>query len=187
MIKIWFDGAVAPINPGGHGGYGMLVKSDGQILHKEAIYVGRWPTISQNVTEYAGAIAALRYLLREGITEAKVHGDATLIINQLNGDWRIKVGAYVPYAKEANVLRRRLPDVRFIWIPRELNREADDLSQRAVWDEPRVIGFQLDPEIDTTDVIVGARKPPRGKRRKQERQAITNEMMDLFMQKTADI
>lgn len=190
MIEAWFDGAVAPYNPGGHGGYGMLVKRDGRTIHTEAIYVGRWSTISNNVTEYAGAIATLRYFLREGITQGTVHGDANLVINQLVGRWKIKNGAYVPYAKEALALRQQLPDVRFEWIPREKNTEADDLSQQAIWHEPRVIGFELDPSIDTSHIVTLGKYTLRNARariRDQREQAVTDELFELFMQKTDGI
>lgn len=66
-LKCWFDGAAGPVNPGGHGAYGLLVKNRGVVVHQESRYIGHGPHISNNVSEYAGALAALKYLLTEGI------------------------------------------------------------------------------------------------------------------------
>jgi ribonuclease HI len=54
-----------------------------------------------------------------------------LVVKQLNGAWRAKQGAYLPYYLQAIKLRRELPDVRLIWTNRENNTEADRLSKEA--------------------------------------------------------
>lgn len=177
MIELYFDGAVEPFNPGGHGGYGLVVYQDGRVIHSEAVYVGQWPTLSNNCTEYAGCIAALRYLIREGVTEATVYGDADMIIRQINGHWKAKSGAYVPYYREAYSLRQKVPNVKFIWIPRERNDAADCLSKEAVTRQPRIIEFQLDPSVE----ILAA--PDFKKKRKRTRDTMR---MNLFEDMTDD-
>lgn len=109
MIECFFDGCVHPHNPGGHGGYGILIRKGYETIYSEAAYIGHWRDLSNNVAEYAGCISVLRYLIREGITQAVVYGDADMVIKQLNGKWRVKGGAYVPYYLEAYALRVRLP------------------------------------------------------------------------------
>lgn len=147
MIEAWFDGSVLPVNPGGHGGFGIVVKRDRALIHSEAVYMGRWPTLSNNCAEYAGCIAVLRFFIKESITRAVVYGDANLIVNQINGRWKVKGGAYVPYFHEAFALKAQLPEVAVTWIPREQNAEADDLSKKSVLRRPTSIGFQLDSTI----------------------------------------
>jgi ribonuclease HI len=164
MIEAWFDGAVEPMNPGGHGGYGALVKRAGQLVFSEAVYIGRWPALSNNVAEYCGAIGVLRYLLREGITEGTVYGDADIVINQINGKWNAKSGAYIPYYKEAYSLRVRVPKVKFIWIPRERNCEADELSKEAVTRRPLTVTFALDSSVG----IITAPKAKKKRKRTRE-------------------
>lgn len=161
MIEAWFDGAVEPRNPGGHGGFGIVVKRDGVVIHSDAVYIGRWPALSNNVAEYAGCIAVLRYFIREGISRAVVYGDANLIVNQVTGRWKVKSGAYVPYFHEAYVLKAQLPEVAITWIPREQNAEADELSKAAVLRRPTTIGFQLDSTITPLPSSFGALAPPR--------------------------
>jgi ribonuclease HI len=144
-IYCYFDGAVQPHNPGGHGGYGISIVNHGIEVYSEAAYIGQWRDLSNNVAEYAGAISVLRYLLSQGHASALVRGDSMLVIQQLKGRWKAKSGVYLPYYQEAWALRAKLPEVDFEWIPRERNGRADDLSKVAL--DKRVIGFALDPSV----------------------------------------
>lgn len=146
QVRCFFDGAVQPHNPGGHGGYGVVIFSGSERIHWEAGYIGRWPKLSNNVAEYAGIISVFRYLLTNGISEALVYGDADLVVNQVNGRWRAKQGEYLPYYVEAYALRARLPNVVVEWIPRERNGAADDMSKIAV--AQRVVTFALDASVE---------------------------------------
>jgi ribonuclease HI len=165
MIECFFDGAVIPYNPGGHGGFGILIRNDQETIHTDAVYIGRWESLSNNVAEYAGCIAVMRFLLREGISEARIYGDADLVIKQLNGEWKAKRGAYIPYYREAYALRARLPLVEMKWIPREMNYYADDLSKLGAG--KRVIGFSLDNSVSTVTTVLKKRK---GKRKNVRRE-----------------
>lgn len=178
MIEAWFDGAVEPMNPGGHGGFGIVVKRDGAIIHSESVYLGRWPSLSNNCAEYAGCIGVLRYFIRQDIKRAVVYGDANLIVNQINGRWKVKSGAYVPYFHEAFALKAQLPEVAIAWIPREQNSEADELSKRAVLQRPSSIGFQLDPSI--TPLPLPNPKSRRQRRREQIPQVSEDEAWEMF-------
>ena len=168
VIRCFFDGAVEPMNPGGHGGFGVVVRRDDKVIYTESSYMGRWPSLSNNCSEYAGAIAVFRYLIREGINEASVFGDADLIINQLNGKWKVKSGAYVPYFAEAKTLRDKLPRVTLTWIPREQNAEADELSKIAVIKRPRVVSFALDATLKLNPIEFSTHKKKQ-RFRKRER------------------
>lgn len=144
MIEAWFDGACWP-NPG-HGAYGAVIKRDGAIIHSVSEYSGSY--VSNNCTEYQGLTAILKYFLENGIDEATIYGDADMIVKQMNGVWKagrltkkelkgkvpIKPRLYLPYYQEAITLRRQLPKVQIIWIRRELNTEADELSTKPLRD-----------------------------------------------------
>ncbi len=158
-IQCFFDGAVAPVNPGGHGGYGIAIFCEGRVVFSDAVYVGRWPELSNNCTEYAGAIGVLRWLIQHDISTALVKGDADLVINQLNGKWKAKRGAYLPFYQEAWALRQKLPNVKFEWIPREMNTVADDLSKQAVSKRPLVVGFSLDKSVQLVAPAVILKRP----------------------------
>lgn len=146
MIEAWFDGACWP-NPNGHAASGAIVRRDIETIFKHSEYIGNQNT-SNNVAEYHGLIAVLRFLVAEGIEDATVYGDADMVIKQMNGIWKagrltkaekkgkvpIRARYYLPYYNQAMELRRKLPDVRFVWIRRHLNSEADYLSTQPLRD-----------------------------------------------------
>ena len=117
-------------NPG-IAGYGALVRDPGtgEILAEKAEYVGR---VSNNVAEYSGLIAALE--LAHGIDPdcwilAKM--DSKLVVEQMSGRWKIKHADMQKLAAKARSIvdPRR---VKYQWIPRELNKDADRLSNEAM-------------------------------------------------------
>jgi ribonuclease HI len=146
MIEAWFDGACWP-NPNGHAASGALVKRDGVRIFEHAEYIGHENT-SNNVAEYHGLIAVLKFLVDEGIQDAVVYGDADMVIKQMTGVWKagnltkaekkgkipIRPRYYLPYFKQANELRLKLPRVQFRWIRRNFNTEADFLSTKPLRD-----------------------------------------------------
>ena len=133
----WFDGACGPVNPGGTATYGVMIKDqDGTIVVWEHGLVGKGSAISNNVAEYAGVLCVLKYLRSLPPARATIRGDSNLVINQLNGRWRIRKGLYRSIAVEAKELLARLKglgwQIACCWIPRAQNEECDALSKRPV-------------------------------------------------------
>jgi ribonuclease HI len=89
--------------------------------------------MSNNVAEYAAIIRVFEYLLSRSPGHVIVHGDSNLVINQLNGKWRVLKGLYRAVALEARELLGRLRSlgwqVELLWIPRTQNEECDALSK----------------------------------------------------------
>ncbi len=144
MIDVWIDGACEPINPGGTVSYGLVVKQDGSTLFSESKIIGKGIGYSNNVAEYSGLLAFLKWLLTTGklsslaILEydyATIHSDSQLLIKQMAGEWRVRQGIYIPYYQQAidfintHGLHQHLS---FKWVPREQNQEADFLSKQAL-------------------------------------------------------
>ncbi len=117
-------------NPG-HAGYGALVRDPktGAILVEKAGYVG---IASNNVAEYSGLVAGLE--LAHDIDprcRILVKMDSKLVVEQMSGRWKIKHADMQKLAGQA----RRVVDprrVRYEWIPRERNKDADRLSNEAM-------------------------------------------------------
>lgn len=117
-------------NPG-HAGYGALVRDPetNAILVEKAEYLG---IVSNNVAEYSGLIAALE--LANSIDPdawilAKM--DSKLVVEQMSGRWKIKHEDMQRLARKA----RSVVDphrVKYQWIPREINKDADRLSNEAM-------------------------------------------------------
>jgi len=101
----WFDGGCQPVNPGGTAAYGVVIKEqDGTILVWEHGLVGKGSGMSNNLAEYAGVLHILKYLSTRPPGRVTIYGDSNLVINQLNGKWRVRKGLYLSTAIEAKEL-----------------------------------------------------------------------------------
>lgn len=132
-MECWFDGCCEPVNPGGHAAYGIYMKKDGK-EYKTAKYVGHGEGISNNVAEYSGIIHILEILTHKKLFDEKItiHGDSMLVIQQMSGNWKLKKGAYIPYAQKARELAKNFTNISYVWIPREENEVCDKLSKDAL-------------------------------------------------------
>lgn len=92
VIEIWIDGACEPVNPGGTATYGLVVKDDRQVVHQGSGRVGSGEGMSNNVAEYAGLIAALRYLRSREFHRAIIFSDSQLVVRQSRGEWAANSG-----------------------------------------------------------------------------------------------
>ena len=117
-------------NPG-PAGYGAVVRE----AATDEILLERYASLgitTNNVAEYSGLIAGLRAALELGATQVDVRMDSKLVIEQMSGRWQIKNPGLRPLAAEAATLLGRFAAVTFEWIPRERNRVADALANRAM-------------------------------------------------------
>ncbi|MDF2727424.1 MAG: putative ribonuclease [Nitrososphaera sp.] len=135
MIEVYFDGLCQPINPGGISCYAFLVKSGGRTIYSDyGIAVEPFSQDStNNVAEYTALVKALQWLLEKnlGSTKVEVKSDSQLIVNQLTGDYKVKSKRIVSLYKQVLLLKRKFQDIEIKWVPREENREADRLTNKA--------------------------------------------------------
>lgn len=132
-LEVWIDGACEPINPGGTASYGMVVKLDGQTIHKESKVVGSGPAMSNNVAEYSALLAFIEWIGTN--IPATIYSDNRMLVKQMRGEWNVNKGLYVPIHNKVwkLLVSRKLPhDFGFVWIEREENTEADCLSKQAL-------------------------------------------------------
>lgn len=130
MIEVFIDGCCEPINPGGNGGAGFIVKKDGKIIHQFSGYCGSGKEMTNNVAEYQAAYEAMIWLKSNEMKDTTtIYSDSMLVVQQLSGAWKIKKGAYLKHAIQSLQLLKQLPQIKFEWIPREKNVEADILSK----------------------------------------------------------
>ncbi len=127
------DGLCEPKNPGGIGSYGLVIYSHGKKIYEEGKVIGKGRRISNNAAEYSALVALLQYLIRNHIEgEVLIRSDSKLVINQMNGEWEVNDGLYVSKWYETRRLMKDLgAELRFEWIEREKNSEADKLSREA--------------------------------------------------------
>ncbi|MGK5684789.1 bifunctional RNase H/acid phosphatase [Actinoplanes sp. URMC 104] len=116
-------------NPG-PAGYGSVVRdAGGEVLLERQGALG---VTTNNVAEYTGLIEGLKAAAELGATEVDVRMDSKLVVEQMSGRWQIKNAGLRPLAAEAAQLVTRFARVSFEWIPRERNRAADALANRAM-------------------------------------------------------
>jgi probable phosphoglycerate mutase len=117
-------------NPG-PAGYGAVVRDagSGEVLAERSESLG---VTTNNIAEYQGLIAGLRAAAQLGAREVDVRMDSKLVIEQMSGRWQIRHPGLRPLAAEAATVVRGFETVRFTWIPRERNRHADALANRAM-------------------------------------------------------
>jgi len=117
-------------NPG-PAGYGAVVLADdtGEVLLERYASLG---TTTNNVAEYQGLIAGLRAAAELGAARVDVRMDSKLVVEQMSGRWQIKNPGLRPLAAEAAKLVDGFAAVTFEWIPRERNKLADALANRAM-------------------------------------------------------
>ena len=60
-----------------------------------------------------------------------VRSDSKLVVGQMSEGWKVKGGMYLGKLKEARDLMKEFGSMRFEWIPREQNQEADLLTRLA--------------------------------------------------------
>ena len=117
-------------NPG-PAGYGAVVREhpSGGILLERAGSIG---VTTNNVAEYTGLIEGLKAAFELKATQVDVRMDSKLVVEQMSGRWQIKNAGLRPLAAEAAKLVSRFERVTFEWIPRERNKAADALANRAM-------------------------------------------------------
>lgn len=124
MITAYIDGG-ARGNPGS-AGYGVhVVDANGEVLAE--IYEGIG-NATNNVAEYRGLLAALEWALASGHRRLHVKSDSLLLVQQINGNYRIKNEGLLPLYRRARHLMAEVGEVTVEHIRREHNKDADRLS-----------------------------------------------------------
>src|SRR5438552_17037326 len=125
--RAYVDGG-ARGNPG-PAGYGVRIEQeDGTVVElKEALGL-----TTNNVAEYSGLIAALRWAAANRISTLHVRADSELLVKQMRGEYRVKSPGLQPLFEHARSLARRIGDVTFEHVRREFNKDADRLANEAM-------------------------------------------------------
>lgn len=138
-LNVYCDGSISPPNPGGTAISGWVVYNDenNEIVSGAKIVAHGTPESSNNTAEYMAVELALRDCLLIGgvanVTKITVHTDSLLVVNQLNCIWECRKEHLLAINKTIKSLVEELetvgPRVSFLWVPREMNTRADELSK----------------------------------------------------------
>lgn len=128
MLHIFIDGACRG-NPG-HSSIGVVVRdSAGRTLREHGRRIGM---ATNNVAEYAALLDALTLARELGGTALRIHSDSQLLVRQFNGSYRIKNPRLLQCLLKIQDARRRFASVELVHVPREENKDADRLANRAL-------------------------------------------------------
>src|SRR5688572_1731383 len=115
-------------NPGPAGYGARIEREDGTVVElKEAL-----PLATNNVAEYNGLLAALRWAAENAITTLHIRSDSELLVKQMKGQYRVKNPGLLPLYEDARSLVRQIGRVTFEHVRREFNKEADRLANEAM-------------------------------------------------------
>lgn len=126
MLVIYTDGSCFP-NPGKMG-IGLVIKRNGETIKEISDSVGRG---TNNIAEYKAVIRAMKEAKKLKAKEIVINSDSQLVVNQLNGKFRVKHEGLKPAYKEAKKLMGGMK-VKLRLIPREKNKIANWLSYKAI-------------------------------------------------------
>jgi len=115
-------------NPG-PAGYGVRVeREDGSVIElKDALTLA-----TNNVAEYSGLLAALRWAVANTVSTLHIRSDSELLVKQMKGQYRVKNTGLQPLYEEAVGLVRQVGRVTFEHVRREFNKDADRLANEAM-------------------------------------------------------
>jgi probable phosphoglycerate mutase len=123
LITAYIDGG-ARGNPG-PAGYGVYIQlADGAVVELH----GGLGIATNNVAEYNGLLAALKWTIDHGHRKLAVRADSELLVKQMRGEYKVKNPGLQPLAARARVMIAQLDTVTFQHVRRELNKDADRLS-----------------------------------------------------------
>lgn len=109
-----------------------VVLKDPKYRDVEEVSRGIGPVKNHHVAEYEALIEGLELARRHGIDRIRVFLDSALVVNTVNGDWKLEPEHLKDLCTTACGLVKEFTDIKICWVPREMNVEADALASRAL-------------------------------------------------------
>ena len=123
---IYTDGASSG-NPG-KSGIGVVIEFGGR-THEISEHIG---IATNNIAEYSALIRGLERASELGADSVEAFSDSELLVKQLTGVYRVKHENIIPLWKRARELSAGFRFFSISHLPRDLNKQADRLSKKAV-------------------------------------------------------
>lgn len=128
-LRLYSDGVARGKNPGPAGAGAVLVEPSGQVVDKLGKFLGHQ---TNNYAEYMGLLMGLKRARELNVREVEVFADSELMIRQLGGRYQVKSPSLRPLYEETLQLLNGFERVKLVVVPREMNRAADEMSNRAI-------------------------------------------------------
>ena len=127
-IQIYADGGSRG-NPGPAGIGVVLVDEKGKKVQEISKYIGN---ATNNVAEYLAVIYGLMGALWEKAAKVVINVDSQLVARQLKGEYKVKDQNMQKFSGIALNLFKGFDKVEVREIPRDKNKEADSLVNKAI-------------------------------------------------------
>ena len=121
---LYFDGC-SKNNPGPSAAGAVIFQNDTEIW-SSSLFVGNKST--NNVAEYMGMIIGIQAAKKLGIHNIIIKGDSNLVIQQMNGIFKVKAPHLLKLYNQARNILPFFHSVQFIHVYRHLNTRADELA-----------------------------------------------------------
>ena len=137
-IIIYTDGGSRG-NPGKAASGGGFCNEKGEVIKRFGEYLG--DNLTNNDAEYLAVIFALKKFKAvfgkkmAEVSEVEVRSDSELLVNQMNGKYKIENEKIQKFFIEIWNLKFDFKEVKFKAIPREKNKEADTLVNQILDNE----------------------------------------------------
>ena len=124
MTTIYYtDGSAEPTNPGPTG-WGVYCKTTGYKGY------GNSGHQTNNFAEWEALRQALLHAKKNKYEEVEIRMDSKMVAEQFNMYWKINCDNLLRIGYETIFMKKFFKNVEAIWIPREENTIADELSTR---------------------------------------------------------
>jgi ribonuclease HI len=131
--KLFTDGG-SRNNPGDSACAYVICDLQDNVVEKSGYYMG---IATNNQAEYLGMIKGLERCRDLGIDKVHLHSDSQLVVNQMNGFYKVKNQELAPLHQQLKELADSFEEVTFQYVPRELNRESDREVNRILDDHEK--------------------------------------------------
>ena len=128
LFKIWTDGGSRG-NPGPSGIGCVILSPESKVLLEISEYIG---VQTNNYAEYTAMIIALERAINLNIKNIEVFLDSKLVVEQMNGNWKVKNEDLQVLYNHAKELVKSFQVVTFNHVPRSLNKHSDSLANKAM-------------------------------------------------------
>ncbi len=126
--ELYIDGASRG-NPG-KAGIGFVIFKNGHEILRDGKYIG---VKTNNEAEYFALLLGLKKCLELGINSVKIYSDSKLLVNQINGIYKIKDDKLKRLYKEIRKILKNI-NYKIEHIPREKNKIADNIANQVLDD-----------------------------------------------------
>jgi len=109
-------------NPGASAGAYVICNMEDNVVEKSGFYMG---VSTNNKAEYQGLRLGLERAKELGVQKLSVFMDSQLVVNQVNGTYKVKNADLAPVHQEVVSLAKLFQEITFTYIPREANKLAD--------------------------------------------------------------